>query len=121
MVQDFVHPQITARSTRQVKDGAVSDIEDFYASKPDIQTLLGSKADQADTYTKEQTNANFYDITETYSKTEINVLSSSICSNAYFIMNKTSTVASSLVNVSSNTLFLCNSTITSNANFYSIS
>ena len=31
---------ITANRTRQVKDGAVNDIEDLYASKTDIQTVL---------------------------------------------------------------------------------
>ena len=45
---------ITENRTRQVKDGAVNDIEDLYASKSDIQSVLDSKADQADTYTKEQ-------------------------------------------------------------------
>ena len=40
---------ITANRIRQVKDGAVNDIviEDLYASKSDIQTVLDSKADQA--------------------------------------------------------------------------
>ena len=75
---------ITANRIRQVKNGAVNDIEDLYASKSDIQTVLDSKADQADTYTKEQINANFYDITETYDKTEINVLSNNISSNSFF-------------------------------------
>ena len=112
---------ITANRIRQVKDGAVNDIEDLYASKSDIQTVLDSKADQADTYTKEQINANFYDITETYNKTEINVLSNNISSNAYFIMNNTATIASNLVNVSSNTFLIGNLTITSNTNFNNIS
>ena len=66
---------ITANRTRQVKDGTVSDIEDLYASKSDIEAVLDSKADQIDTYTKQQLNANIYDITETYNNTEINVLS----------------------------------------------
>ena len=35
---------ITANRIRQVKDGAVNDIEDLYASKSDIQTVLDSKA-----------------------------------------------------------------------------
>ena len=43
---------ITANKTRQVKDGTVNGIEDLYASKSDIQSVLDSKADQADTYTK---------------------------------------------------------------------
>ena len=104
---------ITANRTRQVKDGAVNDIEDLYASKCDIQAVLNSKAtDQANTYTKEQINASFYDITETYNKTDINVLSNNINSNAYFIMNNTATIESNLVNVSSNTFLIGNLTIT---------
>ena len=50
---------ITANKIRQAKDGAVNDIEDLYASKSDIQAVLDSKANQADTYTKEQINAIF--------------------------------------------------------------
>ena len=112
---------ITANRIRQVKDGAVNDIEDLYASKSDIQAVLDSKADQIDTYTKEQINANFYDITETYNKTEIIVLSNNISSNAYFIMNNTATIASNLVNVSSHKFFIGNLTIASNTNFYNSS
>ena len=77
---------ITANRIREVKDGAVNDIEDLYASKSDIQAGLDSKADQIDTYTKQQINANFYDITETYNKTEINVLSNNMSSNAYRVV-----------------------------------
>ena len=51
---------ITSNKIRQVKDGAVIEIEDLYASKSDIQTVLDSKADQANTYTKEQIHANFF-------------------------------------------------------------
>ena len=94
---------ITANRIRQVKDGAVNDIEDLYASKSDIQTVLDSKADQADTYTKEQINANFYDITETYDKTEINVLSNNISSNSFLIHNLTITTNTNFNSISSNT------------------
>ena len=109
---------ITANRIRQVKDGAVNDIEDLYASKSDIQTVLDSKADQADTYTKEQINANFYDITETYDKTEINVLSNNISSSTFLIGNLTITSNTNFNNISSNSNLInnLNSTITSNFN-----
>ena len=109
---------ITANRIRQVKDGAVNDIEDLYASKSDIQTVLDSKADQADTYTKEQINANFYDITETYDKTEINVLSNNISSNSFLIGNLTITSNTNFNNISLNTSLInnLNSTMTSNFN-----
>ena len=109
---------ITANRIRQVKDGAVNDIEDLYASKSDIQTVLDSKADQANTYTKEQINANFYDITETYDKTEINVLSNNISSNTFLIGNLTITSNTNFNNISSNSNLInnLNSTITSNFN-----
>ena len=112
---------ITENRIRQVKDGAVNDIEDLYASHSDIQTVLDSKADQADTYTKEQTNAIFYDISESNNKTEMNVLSNNISSNTYFIMKNLATIASNLVNVSSNTFLIGNLTITSNTNINNIS
>ena len=109
---------ITANRIRQVKDGAVNDIEDLYASKSDIQTVLDSKADQADTYTKEQINANFYDITETYDKTEINVLSNNISSNSFLIGNLTIASNTNFNNISLNTHLInnVNSTMTSNFN-----
>ena len=112
---------ITANRIRQVKDGAVNDIEDLYASKSDIQTVLDSKADQADTYTKEQINANFYDITETYNKTEINVLSNNISSNTYLIGNLTVTSNSNFNNISSNTHLINNLNSTMTTNFNNIS
>ena len=105
---------ITANKIRQVKDGAVNDIEDLYASKSDIRTVLDSKADQADTYTKEQINANFHDITETYDKTEINVLSNNISSNSFLIGNLTITSITNFINISSNTNLI-------NTNFNNIS
>ena len=109
---------ITANRIRQVKDGAVNDIEDLYASKSDIQTVLDSKADQADTYTKEQINANFYDITETYDKTEINVLSNNISSSSFLIGNLTITSNTNFNNISLNTSLInsLNSTMTTNFN-----
>ena len=112
---------ITANRITQVKDGAVNGIEDLYASKSGTQAVLDSQADQEDTYTKEQIDANCYDISETYSETEINVLSNSISSNAYFILNNTATIASNLVNVSSNTFLIGNLTITSNTSLNNIS
>ena len=112
---------ITANRIRQVKDGAVNDIEDLYASKSDIQTVLDSKADQADTYTKEQINAIFYDITETYNKTEINVLSNNISSNTFLIGNLTVTSNTNFNNISSNTSLINNLNSTMTTNFNNIS
>ena len=112
---------ITANRIRQVKDGAVNDIEDLYASKSDIQTVLDNKADQADTYTKEQINANFYDITETYDKTEINVLSNNISSNTFLIGNLTITSNTNFNNISSNTNLINNLNSTMTTNFNNIS
>ena len=112
---------ITANKIRQVKDGAVNDIEDLYASKSDIQTVLDSKADQANTYTKEQINANFYDITETYDKTEINVLSNNISSNTFLIGNLTITSNTNFNNISSNTNLINNVNSTMTTNFNNIS
>ena len=112
---------ITANRIRQVKDGAVNDIEDLYASKSDIQTVLDSKADQADTYTKEQINANFYDITETYDKTEINVLSNNISSNSFLIGNLTITSNTNSNNISLNTSLINNLNSTMTTNFNNVS
>ena len=99
----------------------VTNIRNIYANQSDIIDLLNNKADQVDTYTKAQVDANFYDINQSYNKTEVNVLSNNISSNAYFIMNNTATIASNLVNVSSNTFLIGNLTITSNTNFNNIS
>ena len=112
---------ITANRIRQVKDGAVNDIEDLYASKSDIQTVLDSKADQADTYTKEQINANFYDITETYDKTEINVLSNNISSNSFLVGNLTITANTNFNNISLNTSLINNLNSIMTTNFNNIS
>ena len=103
---------ITANRIRQVKDGAVNDIEDLYASKSDIQAVLDSKADQADTYTKDQIHANFYNITETYDKAEINVLSIHISSNTFLIGNLTITSTTNFNNISSITNLINNSNST---------
>ena len=99
----------TANRIRQVKDGAVNDIEDLYASKSDIQTVLDSKAD---------INANFYDITETYDKTEMNVLANNISSNSFLIGNLTITSNTNFNNISLNTSLInnLNSTMTTNFN-----
>ena len=112
---------ITANRIRQVKDGAVNDIEDLYASTSDIQTVLDSKADQADTYTKEQINANFYDIIETYNKTEINVLSNNMSSNSFLLGNLTITSNTIFNNISSNTNLINNLNATMATNFNNIS
>ena len=112
---------ITANRIRQVKDGAVNDIEDLYASKSDIQTVLDSKADQANTYTKQQIDANFYDITETYNKTEINVLSNNISSNTFLIGNLTITSNTHFNNISANTNLINNLNSTMTTNFNNIS
>ena len=112
---------ITANRIRQVKDGAVNDMEDLYASKSGIQTVLDSKADQADTYTKEQINANFYDITETYDNTEINVLSNNISSNTFLIGNLTITSNTNFNNISSNSNLINNLNSTVSTNFNNIS
>ena len=46
----------------------VTNNRNINANQSDIIDLLNNKADQVDTYTKEQINANFDDITETYDK-----------------------------------------------------
>ena len=112
---------VVAHTISEINDTGIQDIKTIYASQSDIIDLLNNKADQVDTYTKAQIDANFYDITQSYNKTEVNVLSNNISSNAYFIMNNTATIASNLVNVSSNTFLIGNLTITSNTNFNNIS
>ena len=49
----------------------VTNIRHIYAHQSQITDLLNNKADHVDTYTKAQIDANFYDITEKYDKTEI--------------------------------------------------
>ena len=96
----------------------VTNIRNIYANQSDIVDLLNNKADQVDTYTKEQINANFYDITQSYNKTEVNVLSNNISSNTFLIGNLTITSNTNFNNISSNTHLInnLNSTITTNFN-----
>ena len=96
----------------------VTNIRNIYANQTDIIDLLNNKADQVDTYTKEQINANFYDITQSYNKTEVNVLSNNISSNTFLIGNLTITSNTNFNNISSNTNLInnLNSTITTNFN-----
>ena len=112
---------VVAHTISEINDTGIQDIKTIYASQTDIIDLLNNKADQVNTYTKAQIDANFYTKIESYNKTEVNVLSNNISSNAYFIMNNTATIASNLVNVSSNTFLIGNLTITSNTNFNNIS
>ena len=96
----------------------VTNIRNIYANQTDIIDLLNNKADQVDTYTKEQINANFYDITQSYNKTEVNVLSNNISSNTFLIGNLTITSNTNFNNISLNTHLInnLNSTITTNFN-----
>ena len=80
----------------------VTNIRNIYANKSDIIDLLNNKADQVDTYTKAQIDANFYDITQSYNKTEVNVLSNNISSNTFLINNLNSTMTTNFNNISSN-------------------
>ena len=112
---------VVAHTISEINDTGIQDIKTIYASQTDIIDLLNNKADQVNTYTKAQIDANFYTKIESYNKTEVNVSSNNISSNAYFIMNNTATIASNLVNVSSNTFLIGNLTITSNTNFNNIS
>ena len=112
---------VVAHTISEINDTGIQDIKTIYASQTEIIDLLNNKADQVDTYTKAQIDSNFYTKIESYNKTEVNVLSNNISSNAYFIMNNTATIASNLVNVSSNTFLIGNLTITSNTHFNNIS
>ena len=108
---------VVAHSISEINDTGIQDIKTIYASHSDITDLLNNKADQVDTYTKAQIDSKFYTKIESYNKTEVNVLSNNSSSNAYFMMNNTATIASNLVNGSSNTFLIGNLTITSNTNF----
>ena len=99
----------------------VTNIRNIYANQSDIIDLLNNKADQVDTYTKEQINANFYDITQSYNKTEVNVLSNNISSNTFLIGNLTITSNTNVNNISSNTNLISNLTSTMTTNFNNIS
>ena len=96
----------------------ITNIRNIYANQSDIIDLLNNKADQVDTYTKAQIDSNFYDITQSYNKTEVNVLSNNISSNTFLIGNLTITSNTNFNNISSNTNLInnLNSTITSNFN-----
>ena len=99
----------------------VTNIRNIYANQSDITDLLNNKADQVDTYTKEQINANFYDITQSYNKTEVNVLSNNISSNTFLIGNLTITSNTNFNNISSNTNLISNLNSTMTTNFNNIS
>ena len=96
----------------------VTNIRNIYANQSDIIDLLNNKADQVDTYTKAQIDANFYDIIQSYNKTEVNVISNNISSNRFLIGNLTITSNTNFNNISSNTHLInnLNSTITTNFN-----
>ena len=99
----------------------VTNIRNIYANQSDIIDLLNNKADQVDTYTKAQIDANFYDITQSYNKTEVNVLSNNISSNTFLIGNLTITSNTNFNNISSNTNLISNLNSTMTTNFDNIS
>ena len=99
----------------------VTNIRNIYANQSDIIDLLNKKADQVDTYTKAQIDANFYDITQSYNKTEVNVLSNNISSNTFLIGNLTITSNTNFNNISSNTNLISNLNSTMTTNFNNIS
>ena len=74
---------VVAHTISEINDTGIQDIKTIYASQTDIIDLLNNKADQVDTYTKAQIDANFYDINQSYNKTEVNVLSNNISSNTF--------------------------------------
>ena len=99
----------------------VTNIRNIYANQPDIIDLLNNKADQVDTYTKAQIDANFYDITQSYNKTEVNVLSNNISSITFLIGNLTITSNTNFNSISSNTHLISNLNSTTTSNFNNIS
>ena len=99
----------------------VTNIRNIYANQSNIIDLLNNKADQVDTYTKEQINANFYDITQSYNKTEVNVLSNNISHNTHLINNLNSTMTTNVNNISHNTHLINNLNSTMTTNFNNIS
>ena len=99
----------------------VTNIRNIYANQSDIIDLLDNKADQVDTYTKAQIDANFYDINQSYNKTEVNVLSNNISSNTFLIGNLTVTSNTNFNNISSNTNLISNLNSTMSTNFNNIS
>ena len=112
---------VVAHAISEVNSASgVTNIRNIYDNQSDIIGLLNNKADQVDTYTKAQIDANFYDITQSYNKTEVNVnvLSNNISSNTFLIGNLTITSNTNLNNISSNTNLInnLNSTLTTNFN-----
>ena len=99
----------------------MTNIRNIYANQTDIIDLLNNKADQVDTYTKEQINANFYDITQSYNKTEVNVLSNNISSNTFLIGNLTITSNTNFNNISSNSNLITELNSTVNSHISAIS
>ena len=99
----------------------ITNIRNIYANQSDIIDLLNNKADQVDTYTKAQIDSNFYDITQSYNKTEVNVLSNNISSNTFLIGNLTITSNTNFNNISSNTNLISNLNSTMTTNFNNIS
>ena len=99
----------------------VTNIRNIYANQSDIIDLLDNKADQVDTYTKAQIDANFYDINQSYNKTEVNVLSNNISSNTFLIGNLTVTSNTNFNNISSDTNLISNLNSTMSTNFNNIS
>ena len=99
----------------------VTNIRNIYANQSDIIDLLNNKADQVDTYTKAQIDANFYDINQSYNKTEVDVLSNHISSNTFLIGNLTITSNTNFNSISSNTNLISNLNSTMTTNFNNIS
>ena len=112
---------VVAHTISEINDTGIQDIKTIYASQSDITDLLNNKADQVDTYTKAQIDANFYDITQSYNKTEVNVLSNNISSNTFLICNLTITSNTNFNNISSNTNLISNLNSTMTTNFNNIS
>ena len=112
---------VVAHTISEINDTGIQDIKTIYASQTDIIDLLDNKADQVDTYTKAQIDANFYDINQSYNKTEVNVLSNNISSNTFLIGNLTITSNTNFNNISSNTNLINNLNSTMSTNFNNIS
>ena len=99
----------------------VTNIRNIYANQSDIIDLLNNKADQVDTYTKAQIDANFYDINQSCNKTEVNVLSNNISSNTFLIGNLTVTSNTNFNNISSNSNLITGLNSTVNSHISAIS
>ena len=99
----------------------VTNIRNIYANQSDIIDLLNNKADQVDTYTKAQIDANFFDITQSYNKTEVNVLSNNISSSTFLVGNLTITSHIKFNNSSSYTHLISNLNSIMTTNFNNIS